>query len=183
MEAFEPRNGSGQSLYGPCLPGRGAPPPQETWARGGAPDCSPSCLLASGGHLFYLLLEESSLSLWVRCGSNKLPLFLPTLTCCKKQQSGQVTGSWEGSHQPWAQWWEEATVSMHQDLCLCVLCLRCTHNQTTASTHAKTHVHTHVNKPHRSAVGYMHSTSHKHIQVSHETGIRNHWWLGSFRMS
>ena len=37
MEAFEPRKGSGQSLYGPCLSGPGAPPPQETWARGGCP--------------------------------------------------------------------------------------------------------------------------------------------------
>lgn len=153
MEDFEPQKGSGQSLYGPCLP---SPVPllHRKPGQEGVPQAAvPSCLLASGGHLFYLLLEESSLSLWVRCGSNKLPLFLLTLKRCKKQQSGQVTGSWEGSHQPWVQWWEEATVSMHQDLCLCVLCLRCTHDQTTASTHAKTHVHTHVNKPHRSAVG------------------------------
>lgn len=57
-----------------------------------------SCLLANGGLLFYLLLEENSLSLWVCCGSNKLPLFLPTLKHYKKQQSGQVIAFWEESH-------------------------------------------------------------------------------------
>lgn len=44
------------------------------------------------------LLEGNSLSLWVCCGANKLPLFLPTLKYYKKQQSGQVTASWEESH-------------------------------------------------------------------------------------
>lgn len=39
MEDSEPQKGSGESLYGPCLPGLSAPPPQETWARRGAPDC------------------------------------------------------------------------------------------------------------------------------------------------
>lgn len=99
-------------------------------------------LLPSWIRLLCLLLEEDSLSLWVCCGSNKLLLFLPTLKRHKKQQSGQVTASREGSHKSWARWWEETTVSLHQDLCVCVLCLRSTH---TPRLQVSTHRHTSVN--------------------------------------
>lgn len=152
MEAFKPWNGSNWSLYGPCLTSIGAPPAPPAKGPGVPQTAVPSCLLASWVCLFYLLLEANSLSLWVCCGSNKLPLFLPTLKCYKKQQSGQVTASWEGSHKSWAWWWEEANVSMHQDLCWCVRCLRCTRTLRLQQVHTQIHMHTHVSKSSRRAV-------------------------------
>lgn len=148
MEAIKPWNGSGQSSYGSCLRGLSAPFSQETW--GGALAAAPSCRLAGPVLLFYLLLEENSLPLWVCCGSNKLPLFLPTLKRYKKQQSGQVTASWEESHKSGAQWWEEATVSVHQDLLLCVLPSRHTHTPR-LQVSTQTRAFTHTSKFNRSA--------------------------------
>ena len=180
MEAVKPRNGSGQSSYGPCLCGLSAPFSQETW--GGALAAAPSCQLASWVLLFYLLLEENSLPLWVCCGSNKLPLFLPTLKRYKKQQSGQVTASWEESHKSGAQWWEEATVSVHQDLLLCVLPSRDT-NTPRLQVYTQTHTITHTSKSNRSAelvkCTWLHTSVFKFLMK----GIhRNYWWVGSCRM-
>lgn len=134
-------DGSGQSLW--ALPAWPLCPLHPPRGPGGVSQAAaPSSLLASWVLLFYLLLEENSLALWVCCGSNKLPLFLPTLKCYKKQQSGQVTASWEGSHKSWAQWWREASESMHQDLCLCVLPLRGTHILRRQQIHPQIHTRT-----------------------------------------
>lgn len=80
----------------PCLLGSTAPSSLET--QRGAQDC---CFLLSACQRRTSVLpslEENSLSLWVCCGSNKLPLFLLTPKRYRKQQSGQVTASWEESH-------------------------------------------------------------------------------------
>lgn len=66
-----------------------------------------SCLLTSWVFLFYFFLEENSSSLRVCCGSNKLHLFFSNLKRYEKQQSGQVTAFWQGSHKSWAQWWKK----------------------------------------------------------------------------
>lgn len=140
-EGMELQDGSGQSLWAlPAWPLCPLPPTRGPCAV--SQTAAPSSLLASWVFLFYLLLEENSLALWVCCGSNKLPLFLPTLKCYKKQQSGQVTASWEGSHKSWAQWWREASESMHQDLCLCVLPLRGTHILRQQQIHPQIHTRT-----------------------------------------
>lgn len=74
-------------------------PPSSSRRPGEMPwTAAPFCLLTSWRLLLYLIMEENSLSLWVCCGFNKLHLFLPILKHYKKQQSGQVTASWEGSH-------------------------------------------------------------------------------------
>lgn len=76
------------------------------------------------------LLEGDSLSLWVCCGANKLPLFLP-LKYYKKQQSGQVTASWEESHKSEHSGRRGNSIYAAGTLPVWVSFERCAHTQTT----------------------------------------------------
>lgn len=106
----------------------------------------PSVLLPSWVLMFHLLLDRNSMSLWVLCGANKLLLFLPIPKHCKRQE-------WAGDYflgrepQIWAQWWEETTPSMYQDLCLCMPLLRGAHTHPDNNKYRQTHrcTHTSVN--------------------------------------
>lgn len=158
-------------MCGPCLHGLCAPSSQ---AQAGAPD---SCSLSSPHQLSTSVLPSSGEKqpvtvglLWIQ----QAALFLPILKRYKKQQSGQVTASWEGSHKSGAQRWGEATESLHRTYCcVCSVGVTYTLSQTT-STHTNTHVHIHISKPHRSAeVVKCTPASHKYLQVFREGGPRN----------
>lgn len=100
------------------------------------------------------LLEGNSQSLWVCCGANKLPLFLPTLKYYKKQQSGQVTASWEESHKSEHNGRRGNCICAPGTLPVWASFERCAHTQTTNThkhtnvrSHVLTRVHTHTHSP------------------------------------
>lgn len=152
---------------------------------GGVPHtAAPSCLLASWVLLFYLLLEENSLSLCVCCGSNKLPLFLPTL---KRYKSNRV-GRWLLPGKGATSLKHNTTVGRSNCIyapgptAVCASCdahtlsdYKCTHK----------HAHTHARKSSRSAevvkcTVLLHTST---FQVSHGRGTWRWPMLGSCRTS
>lgn len=101
------------------------------WESCEVPWMAPSGLLPGWICVLHPLLEGNSLSLWVCCGANKLPLFLLTLKCYKKQQSGQVTASWEESHESEHNGRRGNCIYAPGTLPVCVSSEGCTHTQTT----------------------------------------------------
>lgn len=145
--AFELRLNPG--MLGRYLPGW-VPLLWESWK---VPWMAPSGLLPGWICVLNPLLERNSLSLWVCCGANKLPLFLPTLKSYKKQQSGQVTASWEESHESEHNGRRGNCIYAPGTLPGCDSFERCTHTQTT-EIHTniqmcvvvcmRTHTYTHI---------------------------------------
>lgn len=76
-------DGSGQSLCGPGLHGRGAL--SSSGDPGRCPRLPLPLVCSPAEHLYSTFQRKNGLPLCICCGSNKLPLFLPTLKHYKKQ--------------------------------------------------------------------------------------------------
>lgn len=133
---------------------------------------APSRLLTSWVLLFYLLLEKNSLSLWVCCGSNKLPCFSQLWNATKSNRVGRWLLPGKGATSLERNG-EENNWIYAQDLLLCAQWETHILSQTT-SIHTNTHVHTQISKSHRSAL----SCSTQVPSSFQGRGPRNDWWVG-----
>lgn len=157
---------------------------------------APACLLAKWVLLFYLLLEEKQPVtvglLWMQ----------QTAFVSPNSKMLQKATEWAGDcflgrePQVWAQWWEEATVSTHQDLSLCVLpythtlSLSLTHVHTRARAHIHTYTHSgyslcsstraHISESNRSVTFVMCILPQAYASF-YEWVSRNYWWPGSIQ--
>lgn len=140
-------NGLGQACMGlACMASVLLPPrPRQV-----PQTAAPSRLLTSWVLLFYLLLEKNSLSLWVCCGSNKLPCFSQLWNATKSNRVGRWLLPGKGATSLERNGEEKQLNLCTGPTAVCARWETRTLSQTT-SIHTNTHVHTHISKSHRSA--------------------------------